>query len=93
MKKSIAENGSGKRSSAKNLLLGKWRIQKMEQWEKDFIDLVVLGHFTFWDKGRGRFQFGAVEGYIDYRIEPCGDVVERIEFSWEGNDEMDLVNG
>lgn len=64
----------------------------MGVWDKDFIDLVVPGHFTFHDKGRGKFQFGAVQGYIDYRIESWGDQ-ERMEFSWEGSDEMDPVFG
>jgi len=92
MNQSKMKKKSKKKFSSEDSYLGKWRIQKMEQWDRDFIDLVTQGHFTFWDKGRGRFQFGAVEGYIDYRIESVGDS-ERMEFSWEGNDEMDPVNG
>ena len=76
----------------KNPYLGKWPIREMEVWDKDFIDLVVPGHFSFHTNGRGKFQFGAVEGYIDYRIESWGDM-ERLEFSWEGTDEMDPVSG
>ena len=76
----------------KNLYLGKWGIREMEVWEKDFIDLVVPGYCTFDDEGLGKFQFGAVEGYIDYRIESWGDL-ERLEFTWEGTDEMDPVCG
>ena len=64
----------------------------MEHWDNEFIDLVVPGHITFKKNGEGEFQFGAVQGYIDYRIETWGDL-ERLEFSWEGNDEMDPVSG
>jgi len=77
---------------SKNKYIGAWRITQMEQWDKDFIDLVVPGHFTFNDEGRGIFQFGAVEGFIDYRIDNFRDQ-ERLEFSWEGSDEMDPVCG
>jgi hypothetical protein len=76
----------------KNPYVGRWRINEMEQWDKDFIDLVVPGHITIKKDGSGNFQFGAVEGNIDYRIEKCGDV-ERLEFSWEGNDECDPTCG
>jgi len=33
-----------------------------------------------------------MQGEIDYRIEPSHDA-ERLEFSWEGEDEMDSVSG
>jgi hypothetical protein len=64
----------------------------MEQWDQDFIDLVVPGYMTFRKDHRGEFQFGAVHGRIDYRIEPYQET-ERLEFSWEGEDEMDPVSG
>jgi hypothetical protein len=60
----------------------------MEHWDQDFIDLVVPGHITLEEDGFGSFQFGAVEGQIDYRIETVGDL-ERLEFSWDGQDEND----
>ncbi len=44
-----------------NKFLGKWRLLEMEQWDKDFIDLVGEGHITFEKKDRGQLQFGAVE--------------------------------
>ena len=64
----------------------------MAQWDQDFIDLVVPGHITFRENHTGTFQFGAVHGDIDYRLEPFHDE-ERLKFSWEGVDEMDLVSG
>ena len=71
---------------------GKWRIIEMEMWDQDFIDLETEGHFTFDKDELGSFQFGAVQGQIDYRIEDIGGS-ERLEFSWEGNDENDLASG
>lgn len=64
----------------------------MEAWDKDFIDLVVPGHITIRKDDQGEFQFGAVEGNMDCRIEQFGEI-ERLEFSWEGSDEGDLVSG
>jgi hypothetical protein len=40
----------------------------------------------------GEFQFGTVHGEIDYRVEPYQET-ERLEFSWEGEDDMDPVSG
>lgn len=68
--------------------LGKWRIIEMEMWDQDFIDLVTPGYFSFDKDELGYFQFGAVEGRIDYKIEKVGNI-ERLEFSWEGADDND----
>jgi hypothetical protein len=75
-----------------NKYIGKWRITEMEHWEKDFIDMVVPGYILFQKEKDGRFQFGAVEGEIDYRIEKSGEI-ERLEFTWAGQDEGDPVCG
>lgn len=52
----------------------------------------VPGHFTFNKHGTGHFQFGLVQGEMDCRIETSNDR-ERIEFSWEGQDELDPASG
>ena len=75
-----------------NQYLGTWRIIEMEQWDQDFIDLVVPGYIAFREDHRGEFQFGAVHGDLDYRLAPYQET-ERLEFSWEGEDEMDPVSG
>jgi hypothetical protein len=75
-----------------NTYLGTWRIIEMEQWDQDYIDLVVPGYITFGEDHLGEFQFGTVEGSLDYRIERYSEF-ERIEFSFEGQDEMDPVCG
>ena len=76
----------------KNEYIDKWRIIEMEMWDQDFIDLVTEGHFTFDDDESGNFQFGAIEGQIDYRIEEYGES-KRLEFSWDGSDDMDPASG
>ena len=64
----------------------------MEQWDQDYIDLVVPRYITFREDNLGEFQFGAVHGDLAYRIEPYQDA-DRLEFSWEGENEMDPVSG
>ena len=76
----------------KNPYSGKWRITEMEMWDQDFVDLVTEGNFTFDTDKLGTFQFGAVEGQLDYRIEDYAGS-ERLEFSWDGNDDMDPASG
>ena len=76
----------------KSSYLGKWRIIDMELWDKDFIDMIKPGYFSFDKDKLGYFQFGAVEGQIDYRMEKIGEH-ERVEFSWEGQDENDSALG
>jgi len=75
-----------------NRYIGTWRILEMEQWDKASIDLVVPGYITFRADHLGEFQFGAVHGDLDYHIEPYQET-ERLEFSWEGEDETDPVSG
>jgi hypothetical protein len=76
----------------KNLFIGKWRITEMEQWDADYIDLVAPGYFEFRKNGTGEFQFGAIEGDIDFYIENVENQ-QRLEFSWMGHDEYDPVAG
>ncbi len=64
----------------------------MEEWGQEDIDLVVPGYITFTEDRLGAFQFGTVEGSLDYHIEPYGNG-ERLVFSWEGSDDMDPVRG
>jgi hypothetical protein len=76
----------------KNPFLGRWRIVQMEQWDQEFVDMETEGHFTFEKGENGTFQFGLVSGEIDYRVDMSGDL-PKIEFSWDGHDEMDLAAG
>jgi len=40
----------------------------MEMWDQEFIDMGTEGHFSFGKDEIGSFQFGLVQGQIDYRI-------------------------
>ncbi|MDX9848855.1 MAG: hypothetical protein RBT74_17895 [Tenuifilaceae bacterium] len=76
----------------RNPYIGKWRIIEMEMWDTDFINMETEGYFLFEKNQLGAFQFGLVQGRIDFRIESAGGI-ERIEFSWEGQDENDEAIG
>jgi hypothetical protein len=71
-----------------SMIVGARRIDSMELWDRDYLDLEVPAHITF-DRDRlGSFQFGAVRGWIDYRLTEIGDVM-RVDFSWEGFNDSD----
>mgnify|MGYP000847101642 CR=1 FL=1 len=72
--------------------VGKWIIVEMEEWDQEYVDMEVPGHFTFRKDGTGHFQFGLVRGEMDCRVENAAGKA-RIEFSWEGNAEMDPALG
>ncbi len=72
--------------------VGKWRITHMDEWDQEFVDLMVPGHVTIRKDGSGGFQFGAVQGEIDCRIENTGSG-PVIGFTWEGSDECNSALG
>ena len=76
----------------KKKYMGNWRIFEMEQWDRDYIDLVVPGFIFVGEDGVGSFQFGVVEAEIDCRVESLTGT-EQLEFSFEGVDEGDPVCG
>jgi hypothetical protein len=80
------------KSKQKNWIVGRWLIESMDQWDRDFIDAEVRGYFEFDKRGSGHFQFGYVQGQIDYRLAER-DGKPAIELSWDGNDEMDPAQG
>ena len=63
----------------------------MSNWDQDFVDMEVPGHFTFAADRMGSFQFGLVQGEMDCHFggKPAG----RVEFTWQGNDECDEASG
>ncbi len=75
-----------------NPFLGRWRIVEMEQWDREYIDLVVPGYIQFEKSNLGSFQFGTVQGGLDCRLETIEGRV-RIEFSWEGMNDNDPGSG
>src|SRR5277367_3011686 len=85
---------SAKRERARSMkssacsLKGTWKIVWMEQWDQEYVDMIVPGHITFEAEGRGHFQFGCVEGGFNWSE---GD--SYFDSRWEGCDEMDEVRG
>jgi hypothetical protein len=72
----------------KRSLIGKWRIIEMELWDKDFLDMMEPAYIAFDGKAGGEFAFGCVTGGLHCRKAPDG-----VEFTWEGNNEMDEASG
>jgi len=69
---------------------GKWRITKMPDYEADYPDMMEPAYILFDGLGGGEFAFGCVTG----AIYGAGDAeATAVEFSWDGNDEMDSASG
>jgi hypothetical protein len=79
-------------SPPSDAILGDWRIIKMDLWEQDFVDADVEGYIRFDSDDTGEFQFGYVYGRLDCELTQR-DGRPAIEWSWEGNDEMDPASG
>ena len=73
-------------------IVGVWHIDSMPLWDRDYLDLERPAHFTFGRDRLGSFQFGAVAGYIDYRVTST-EGLARVEFSWEGFNDSDASSG
>jgi hypothetical protein len=69
-------------------ILGKWRITQLPHYTDDYPDTMQPAYILFQADGSGAFAFGCVTGQIWGR----GDT-DAIDFSWDGADEMDEVNG
>jgi hypothetical protein len=67
---------------------GKWRIVEMSDYEADYLDMVEPAYILFDGTGGGEFAFGCVTG----TIYSAGDS-DVVEFTWDGNDEMDETHG
>jgi hypothetical protein len=64
----------------------------METWDEDYFNEEVQAFIEFEANGTGHFQFGYVRGYMDWRP-TTRDGEPAVEWSWEGNDEMDPAQG
>jgi hypothetical protein len=72
-------------------LLGRWRIEEMEVWDKDAIDLLCPGYIEF-AKRHGSMRFVAIEGGLDCRYSDA-EGQPMVEFSWFGGDDRDDASG
>src|SRR5579885_1615920 len=80
------------KKKAESPFVGRWLIESMEQWDEDFINAEVRSFFQFDEKGSGEFQFGYVHGRMDCRL-TTRDGEPAVEWTGEGNDEMDPAQG
>ena len=69
-------------------IAGRWRIVEMPDYVEDYPDMMEPAYIEFAADGSGEFAFGCVTG----QIFGAGDT-DAVEFSWQGSDEMDEVQG
>ena len=71
---------------------GKWHIQEMSEWDAEYLNEEVQAFIEVKAGGQSKFQFGYFVGFMDGKIvdHPNG---KRFEFTWDGSDENDPVNG
>ena len=79
-------------TESRSALLGRWRIVHMDEWDEDYLDLVVPAFIKFDKKQDGQFQFGTVRGWLDVRFGTRDDQ-PLVEFSWEGENDTDPACG
>ena len=60
------------KSKPKSPFTGRWHIVSMSAWDDDYLDEEVQAFIEFDEKGSGSFQFGYVQGQIDYRTTEAG---------------------
>ncbi len=69
-------------------LIGRWRIDEADIWDRDYLDLVEPAHMSFAADGRGEFAFGVVNATMDLEYG-----IRIVFFTWAGFDEGDEVHG
>jgi len=71
---------------------GRWPIVSMSEWDEESLHEEEPAYIEFTGGQGGEFHFGYVHGDIDYREGPR-DGLPAMEFSWDGNAEMDDASG
>lgn len=61
----------------------------MTGWDEDYFNEEVQAFVEFEENGTGHFQFGYVQGYMDWRL-TIRDGEPAVEWSWEGMDGADM---
>ncbi len=69
---------------------GLWHIVSMTGWDEAYFNEEVQAFIEFEENGTGHFQFGYVQGYIDWRP-ATRDGEPAVEWSWEGSDGADMT--
>ena len=73
---------------SKSPFKGRWRIVSMTEWDDDYLNEELEAFIEFGGNDLGKFQFGYVQGDVDYRTTEY-DGKPAVEFSWEGGDGAD----
>lgn len=73
-------------------IVGRWRISKMPDFDRETIDLDVPAFIEFTSGGRGSFQFILVRGEVRAEFSKRKGF-PRVAFTFEGHDEGDEVHG
>ena len=81
-----------KKSKANNPFVGLWHIVSMSAWDEDYLNEEVKAYIKFDARKGGEFHFGYVHGFMDCRL-TTRDGEPAIEWTWEGNDEMESAQG
>ena len=64
--------------------LGRWRIDHMDEYDRDYLDLVEPAFIRFDPGGSGEFGFGAVTGQLDrQRLSATYTMSRDTNNSWE----------
>ncbi len=71
-------------------IVGRWRIEEMSEWDKDYIDMMEEGHFQIMKDGSGSFVFGVLYGEVDGEWTENGT---SYSYSWIGSCEGDEISG
>ena len=77
-----------KKAKSQNPFNGLWHIVSMETWDEDYFNEEVQAFIEFEENGTGPFQFGYVQGNMDWRP-TTRDGEPAVEWSWEGGDGAD----
>ncbi len=72
--------------------IGVWHITEMEMWDEDYFNMEVEAYIKISENRLGSFQFGLISGQIDGEVVKYGKK-ERFEFTWDGSDEYDPIQG
>ena len=81
-----------KKAKAPNPFVGIWRIVSMPDFDEKYLHEEVQAFIEFDERNSGEFQFSYVHGFMDCRL-TTRDGEPTIEWTWDGNDEMDPAQG
>jgi hypothetical protein len=81
-----------KKSKANNPFVGLWLIISMSAWDEEYLHEEERAYIEFDDRESGEFHFGYVRGFMDCRLTQR-DGEPAIEWTWDGNDEMEPAQG